>query len=91
MSSPMPDIDWDGMRFVESLLGGFCYSHSTFEPYTKGSIPCGECFHVFYTERDLIDDFNKLVVAETLTRGHDAPFITTTENIFMCPHCLHDF
>lgn len=66
---PESDPDW-------------CYSHCRSEPgpYFKA---CGECFHAFPTEADLI--------ADDLAADGGGGTARRAEDIWSCPHCLHDF
>ena len=39
---------------------GYCFWHHEYEPDDNCYIICGECFHVYRTERELIDAFNRM-------------------------------
>lgn len=51
--------------------------------YTDTYRECGECWHVFQTEEDLI---NAAIVV-----GYPAELTMTGDTIYACPECDHDF
>jgi hypothetical protein len=51
----------------------------------EGGIACGECWHMFASPQELVDDYNKLA-AEL-----DLRVVKTAEQVYSCPHCAHDF
>jgi hypothetical protein len=57
----------------------FCWIHHVIEK--PGTIRCGECFHWFADDAELIADHNA------------QPFLkaASVEEIYSCPHCSHDF
>lgn len=59
----------------------WCYIHNRREPMVPGGIACGECWHVYANEQELIDAHN----------AWDGPQVTSVEQIFSCPLCVHDF
>lgn len=63
-----------------------CYSHDVDEPDQPCFRYCYECSHVFPTEQALIDADNAVWVQ----MGRSAPNRPSDE-IFCCPHCVHDF
>lgn len=77
-----------------------CFTHQIdeIEPPDGGYIVCGECFHVFNTARDLIEEFIRMtqdlkdqsVLDFTGTARYDIP-VPPVEMIFFCPFCAHDF
>lgn len=57
----------------------FCAVH--YKPEPAGYLRCGECWHSFATEDELLDEDAKW-------RGHR---LTKGEDVFSCPVCIHDF
>jgi len=84
---------------------GWCYIHNQCEPLRPTDYRvCGECFHVFRTEAELIR--SHLLVLQSLGKHHyphelddhgRLPKILTYKStikgieIYTCPHCAHDF
>lgn len=74
----------------------WCFSHNRREPVDENTYRvCGECFHVFQTEADLIRDHNAELADMRSRHSDDAaremPDATSGETIVTCPHCVHDF
>lgn len=63
----------------------FCYSHSRIERVESPFLICGECFHRFPTAEDLVHDYNY----EMSDLEGFVP--KEVDQIFHCPHCVHDF
>lgn len=80
----------------DPLPEDWCWSHGRSEPMGADIYRmCGECFHVFPTEAELIADHNR-ELAEMRKRHSDEasaemPDATSGEEIWSCPHCIHDF
>jgi hypothetical protein len=61
----------------------FCYSCGKHEPIPEKFYRlCGECFHVFVTEEELLEADAKASGKERREHG---------ELIQSCPLCIHDF
>ena len=74
------------MHFNTPLPDDWCFTHQRREPTTPTTYRvCGECWHVFETEQELVDAANRW----DLPPG-EQPF-TAGEIIFACPECGHDF
>lgn len=70
-----------------------CYAHNVDEPSRPDDYrTCGECFHVFRTEQELIEAW-LATVAPVIHDGRptEPVAIPTGEQIYACPHCVHDF
>ncbi|MFJ4828452.1 hypothetical protein ACIP79_00700 [Streptomyces sp. NPDC088747] len=78
----------------ERVTEDWCFSHGRVEPDDENTYRvCLECSHVFQTEADLIRDHNA-ELAEVRVRQPGAPVLpdaTSGEEIWTCPHCIHDF
>lgn len=62
-----------------------CNIHYKHEPDQEGDyLACGECFHVFRTAEELIEEYNK-------DRPDFLLAITDASRVATCPHCAHDF
>jgi len=64
------------------------------EPY----MGCGECWHIWNTEQELMDDYNKMMdeIEQEVNEGYTEPiaiFIRKTNGwqLMTCPLCSHDF
>ena len=65
-----------------------CVIHNVEEvAYTDTYRECGECWHVFQTEEDLINA--ALAVGYPIHFTSDRPL--TGDTIYACPECAHDF
>jgi hypothetical protein len=62
-----------------------CVEHYRHEPADEKTYRvCGECWHAFQTEEELIDEFNKVLPSEVRS-------VNSGTQVFACPHCAHDF
>ena len=69
-----------------SDLRNTCAIHG-YEPLPeKYYLVCGECWHVYVTEQDLMNEHDKLVEELGLT-----VFEVKAEQVHICPLCAHDF
>jgi hypothetical protein len=74
----------DARGRVEGICASYCWSHEACEPVREGDyLVCGECFHIFRTPEELVD-----ALMATSEPGRQRP---KAEDIFFCPHCIHDF
>lgn len=65
----------------------FCWEHNRHEDYGPDSyLVCFECHHVFRTEEELIEGHNR----QLEEAPHSIP-VTSGDQVFCCPHCIHDF
>lgn len=86
----------DAAGWPDPLPDDWCWSHGRSEPMDADSYrACGECSHVFQTEAELIADHNR-ELAEMRERHSDEANaeirdVTSGEEIWSCPHCIHDF
>lgn len=63
-----------------------CYIHDEDEPDVPGDYrACGECFHVYRTATELLDEENKIM------RSMGLPFTQDAAEVVTCPLCTHDF
>lgn len=60
----------------------WCAYHNAAEPYVDDAPICGECWHQFQSDQDLVDQHN----AEPGIRQ-----AATAADVFACPLCTHDF
>lgn len=60
-------------------MENYCALHHSIE--VTGGVVCGECWHDFGTEENLIRVANM----------ESSRNITTLEDVWFCPLCLHDF
>ena len=65
----------------------WCAIHNCEEEPVAGGIKCGECWHLFPIEQDLIDEYVKML-EET---GQIKVQINSVDQVLFCPLCLHDF
>lgn len=66
-----------------------CYSHYCWEKVAERPfLICGECFHVFNTAEELVEDDRK---ARQEFMVPDVAKPRDPDQIFCCPHCVHDF
>lgn len=68
-----------------------------------GTIMCIECGHIFKDHRELVDEFNKVIMDIVCTQVHEhdeiwcspvvelVPYEKWVEKIGFCPICGHDF
>ena len=58
-----------------------------------GGLSCYECGHVWPDDEALIADHNALMIelGEMVKTDEPMPLATTTEDIYSCPQCTHDF
>lgn len=68
---------------VDEAHPDFCWIHHVVEK--PGYFRCGECFHWFADEQTLIEDDAKA------WKDLGVDMVMEAEDIFMCPHCSHDF
>lgn len=59
-----------------------CQIHHVDEYAVGAYRTCHECFHVFFTEADLIGAHNRDPGARQVTSG---------DEMWSCPECIHDF
>lgn len=73
----------------------YCYSCKRHEPLPPEYYRmCGECFHVFETEKGLVESHNALIRSMAVAvPGQDErpPYAKLGGPIWSCPLCLHDF
>ncbi|MEU4726501.1 hypothetical protein AB0G06_43480 [Nonomuraea dietziae] len=78
----------------------YCWSCNKDEPIPPSGayVVCFECGHVYATEQDLIDAYNRIVTemnADGARRYGDAhqpiALRTSADGIYFCQHCIHDF
>ena len=62
--------------------GVHCYSHNRDE--ADGAQACGECYHSWPTDADLLADHNRVAVEHGFS---PAAFLA---EVFVCPFCAHD-
>lgn len=68
----------------------WCYYHERDEPVPEDGCVfriCGECFHLFRTAEDLMQQ-HSLELAKLKLERRTAPSV---EAIYACPFCAHDF
>lgn len=68
----------------------WCHYHSRDEPVPAGGKYfhiCGECFHLFATAEDLMQQHTLELVKLKLGRR----VAVRVEDIYACPFCAHDF
>jgi hypothetical protein len=71
---------------VHSPFGSHCLIHDSFEPDMPGDYrACGECWHVYRSEWELLIAHNALA----LMWGE--PLETDGSRVYSCPLCCHDF
>lgn len=71
----------------DACQGAHCYSHDVDEEAGPDDfLTCFECNHIFRTEKDLVDAYNKEVAEEI-----GVPEETNASEIYACPFCIHDF
>lgn len=94
--SRCPDVGW--YKLANLVANNFCWSHCQIEVFTETSLRmCGECWHVFQSEQELIDAYNDNAPKEPLLApGDTEPTpppepVTSVDQIFFCPHCIHDW
>lgn len=69
-----------------------CWIHRVLEPFEEGDYRyCYECGHVYKTEQELLDEFNKECKEVCNSCDHKHVDKTSGVDIFFCPLCLHDF
>lgn len=69
----------------------WCWSHNRSEPTTETTYRvCGECSHVFETEGNLIRD-HTAVLLRFHELGEGLALTDSGSDIYICPHCAHDF
>lgn len=69
-----------------------CYCHNIDEPADSNSyLICFECCHVFQTEKELIDAFNKNLIEYYDGLHIEGPLASLGDEINFCPFCTHDF
>jgi len=90
MDFPLPS-DYDELdKLAADPTGSICWICNQFESF-NGQEPytvCFECGHVFRTDRELVDEYNKFsYYDEGWHRVVDLP----PHEIPFCPLCLHDF
>jgi len=65
-----------------------CYFHGE-EPIPEGAYRvCGECWHCYPTEKDLLDTYNTELAR--VNQEPDSP-VTNPDDIYFCPLCTHDW
>lgn len=75
----------------------WCAGHQRHEPVPEGVTPyrrCGECWHIFVTEQELIDADNEMM--NSIVGIEDGDGIVPlpkvkADQIWVCPVCCHDF
>lgn len=67
----------------------YCAMHDTLEfPPDGGAFrECGECWHLYATEADLVAATNDLIAQ----CGFPVPAHENADKIYSCPFCIHDF
>ena len=85
---------------IKAQMAGsdFCWSHYANEPITEDIyLVCFECKHAFQTEQELIDAHNA-ILHQPLSHSVDPdwegtvlPDVASGQEVFCCPHCVHDF
>jgi hypothetical protein len=81
-------------EWPDPLPDDWCYSHGCVEPDDENTYrACLECSHVFQTEADLIREHNGLLADMRKRHPGDPaqPDVTSGDQIWTCPHCIHDF
>lgn len=89
------------------MCDSWCYIHNQCEPLRPTDYKvCGECFHVFRTEGELIRSHLLIVQMMSMSWPFEGmlddrlrlPKILTLSrgdlqgsDIHICPHCVHDF
>lgn len=71
----------------------WCYVHG-YEPEIENPYKiCGECFHIYPTAFDLVQDYNDENYKAWLAFDQGTPWIPTydVDKIYFCAHCAHDF
>lgn len=76
------------MLIGDLVADTYCWVHDELEPRSENPyLVCFECGHVYETEADLERDYME-------ERPKDTPITVTpvpADEIYFCPHCLHDF
>jgi hypothetical protein len=75
----------------DSCQGLHCFSHDEDEPGEPCYRLCGECFHVFPTAGDLVQDHNAEVQVMMARWGGNLLMAADVGEIFSCPWCAHDW
>ncbi|WP_055566017.1 hypothetical protein [Streptomyces atriruber] len=86
----------DESSWPDPLPDDWCWSHGRVEPDDENTYrACMECSHVFQTEADLVRDHNAALANYRRQNPANAPHVmadaTSAEEIWTCPHCIHDF
>lgn len=75
------------MRPKDDVCMDWCYGCARCEPLRLGDYRvCGECFHVFRTEEELIERASRRWMV-----GADHSPTSVADSIAVCPICAHDF
>lgn len=83
-------------EWPDPLPDDWCWSHGRSEPVDDDTYRvCGECFHAFQTEADLIREHNAELAEMRKRHSGEANAeisdATSGAEIWTCPHCIHDF
>lgn len=70
-----------------------CLTHNADEAYFPKTdyLVCGECFHVFRTEHELVSTTNAMLAEFARFEGIVFDDYTSGDDVIACPHCAHDF
>ncbi len=70
----------------------YCFSCNAHEPLEPTYYRvCGECLHVFRTEADLLLLHNEILDELSVSAVTAVKKVTSGEQVFSCPKCIHDF
>lgn len=80
------------------LTDTHCCIHHIDEGWDETSyLWCMECGHVYQTEQELVDAYNRKVsemnreMGVFFSYGTPLAFVSSAEDIHFCQYCLHDF
>lgn len=100
MGSHMEDsnqVDSEVAHVCDPRCDDYCYSCNRHEPIPPEYYRmCHECFHVYVTEKELVDEHNALLrnlgaTVAGLVSLEKPLFIKAGIDVWTCPKCIHDF
>lgn len=92
-------------EFTDECGDTHCWWHNVDEPWNDSYYcVCGECFHVYKTEQELVDEYNRVTGEMNADPDRDKfpapgakvprdpiPPKTSGDDIHFCQFCMHDF